>query len=80
MEALADHLNWHARYLNHAIQYTIDEVTTPLRGDPVTEGFQHIIDDVEFQLHAGLLRNTREVEIMLIINGRVSIPPGLRYN
>ena len=80
MESLSDHLNWHARYLNRAIQYTIDEVTTPLRGDPVTEGFQHIIDDVEFQLHAGLLRNTREVEIMLIINGRVSMQPCLRYN
>ena len=75
MESLSDHLNWHARYLNNAIQYTIDEVTTPLRGNAVTEGFLHIIDDVEFQLHAGLLRNIREVEIMLIINGKVSIWP-----
>ena len=73
---LSDHLNWQARY-NRAIPYTIDEVTTPLRKDSVTDGFQHIIDDVELQLHAGLLRNTREVEIMLIINARVSVQPGL---
>ena len=51
----------------------VQEITTPLRYDPDTEGFQSIIDDVESQLHEGLLRNPREVEVLLIINGEVSV-------
>ena len=79
MLLLPDHLIWHAQYFNHAIQNMVERITTPLRDDPDTEGFQNIIDDVEFQLLAGLLRNPREAEVQLIVNGRVSVQPGLRY-
>ena len=48
-------------------------ITTPLRYEPDTEGFRDIIDDVEFQLQAGFLRNPREVEVLLIVNARVSV-------
>ena len=51
----------------------VQRITTPLRYEPDTEGFRNIIDDVESQLHEGLLRNPREVEVLLIINGEVSV-------
>ena len=64
--------NGDAQYFNRAIDM-IDSVTTPLRDNPHTEGFLSVIAYVELQLHAGLLHNPREVEVMLIINGRVSV-------
>lgn len=70
---LREHLNWHANYFNSSIQSMVQRITTPLRHEPDTEGFRDIIDDVESQLHEGLLRNPREVEVLLIINGEVSV-------
>lgn len=70
---LREHLSWRANYFNGSIQSMVQSITTPLRYEHDTEGFQDIIDDVEFQLHAGLLRNPREVEVLLIINARVSV-------
>ena len=73
MILLPEHLKWQAYDINSTIQYMVERITTPLRYALDTEGFQNIIDDVEFQLNAGLLRSPREVEVVLIINGRVSV-------
>ena len=73
MVLLPEHLKWEAHDINSRIQYMVERITTPLRYALDTEGFQNIIDDVEFQLNAGLLRSPREVEVLLIINGRVSV-------
>ena len=67
------HLEWHAQYSDDPIQYMVACITTPLRDDPKTEGFHDIIGDVEARLRGGLLRNPREVEVMLIINVKVSL-------
>ena len=67
------HLEWHAQYFDDPIQYMVASITTPLRDDPNTEGFHNIIGDVEARLRMGLLRNPREVEAMLVINGKVSL-------
>ena len=73
MVLLPEHLKWQAHDINRLIQYMVEEITIPLRYESNTGEFQNIIDDVEFQLHAGLLRNPREVEVLLIINARVSV-------
>ena len=73
MVLLPEHLKCQTRNINSRIQYMVERITTPLRHEPDTEGFQNIIDDVEFQLHAGLLHNPREVEVLLIINAKVSV-------
>ena len=70
---LREHLDWYANYFNGSIQNMVQIITTPLRYEPDTEGFRDIIDDVEFQLQAGFLRNPREVEVLLIVNARVSV-------
>ena len=74
MVLLPYHLESHAQYSDDTIQYMVASITTPLRDDPNTEGFHDIIDDVEARLRVGLLRNPREVEVVLIINGKVSLP------
>ena len=68
---LTEPLNWHTP--NRATQDMAGGIITPLREDPRLEGFHKIVDDVEVLLHADVLRNPREVEVMLIIHGRVSV-------
>ena len=67
------HLEWHAQYSDDPIQYMVASITTPLKDDPKTERFHDIIGCVEARLRVGLLRNPREVEVMLIISGKVSL-------
>ena len=73
MVLLPEHLSWQAHHIDSRIQNMVKSIIEPLRYVPDAEGFQDIIDDVESQLHAGLLRTPREVEVVLIINGRVSV-------
>ena len=73
MVLIPEHLKWQARDNDRLIQYMVEEIIIPLRYGYNTGEFQNIIADVEFQLHAGLLRNPREVEVLLIINARVSV-------
>ena len=68
---LTECLNWHTP--DRAIQDMAGGIITPLREDPRLEEFHNIVVDVEVLLHAGLLQNPREVEVMLIIHGRVSV-------
>lgn len=50
----------------------IKNITRPLLQERGIEALQRIVIDTEYQIHCGLLQNTREVEITLITSGRVS--------
>lgn len=73
MVLLPHPLQWNAQYFDNPIQYMVASITAPLRDDPNTDGFHDIIYDAESRLHAGLLRNPREVEVLLLVNGKVSV-------
>ena len=63
------------------VEQMISNITRPLQQRLGIEAFQSIVVEIESRIKRGLLQNTREVEVALINNGRVSskysFPAGL---
>ncbi len=54
------------------VEHMIESITRPLRQHRGIEAFRDQVIDIEMQLRNGLLRNSREVEVVLILSGKVS--------
>ena len=65
------------------VKQMISNITRPLQQRPGIEAFRSIVVEIQSQINRGLLQNTREVEVALINNGRVSLnilsPQVFRY-
>ena len=79
-ELLLDlHFAWYARNEQGLIKDIVTNITMPLRMSRGIEALHDHVVDTEFQLRSGLLRSAREVEVALILGGRVSTRMKTRY-
>ena len=60
------------------VEHMIESITEPLRQHRGIEAFRDQVIDIEMQIRNGLLQNPREVEVVLILSGKVSTQWQLR--
>ncbi|KAG8530505.1 uncharacterized protein KY384_005008 [Bacidia gigantensis] len=68
---LPGHFAWYARQKESNVQDLVDHLIRPLQSAKGIEALFDIILDAEFQIHMGLLRDPREVEVALLYAGKL---------
>ena len=60
------------------VEHLIETITQPLQKHRGIEAFLDQVIDIENQLGNGLLQNSRDVEVLLLLSGKVSTQYQLR--
>ena len=72
---LPGHFTWYARQKEQNVQNLVESLIRPLLSARGIEALFDLILDAEFQIHMGLLRSPREVEVFLLYGAKVSPRP-----
>ena len=56
----------------YIVEHLIETITQPLRRHRGIEAFRDQVIDIENQLRNGLLQDARDVEVLLLLSGKVS--------
>lgn len=70
-QLLPDHFVWFANFNENSLEPMINSITQPLQWQTGIEEFRDVINDAELQIRGGLLRNPWEVEVTLVLTGKV---------